>query len=348
MTDSNARKIYSLCGTEALLTAQPDLRQYLTGISTSFGYVITDKNGTSFYTDSRYIEGAKKALGGSGIKVELFKSPLTDYLKGYKEVAVPLSRITYPEYKRLCDANLKVMDSEKAFQTVMAIKQDYEIEAVKSACKITDEAFLALLPEIKEGISENDVAAELEYKMRKLGASGTSFSTIVAFGENTSVPHHETGNRKLKYGESVLIDFGCVKDGYCSDCTRTFLFGDNKDEEFKKVYNHVLKAHMLVKEQTREGMTGKQADAIARDYLKEYGLDIYFTHSLGHGIGINVHEFPAVSPRSEDILQNGMIFSDEPGVYFEGKFGIRIEDTITLQNGKVISLTDTDKNLIIL
>lgn len=348
MTANNARKIYSLCGAEAVLTSQPDLRQYLTGMSTSFGYVITDKEGTTFYTDPRYIEGARCALAGSGIRVELFKAPLSDLLKNYKEVAVPLSRTTYTEYKKLIDANLKVVDSENAFNQTMSVKQDYEIEAIMSACKAADNAFSALLPEIKEGMSENDVAAELEYKMRKEGASGTSFSTIVAFGENASVPHHETGLRKLKYGEEVLIDFGCVKGGYCSDCTRTFLFGDNKNDEFKKAYNHVLKAHMLVKEQAREGMTGAEIDAVARNYLKEHGLDKYFTHSLGHGIGINIHEYPFVSPNGKTPITDGMVFSDEPGVYFEGKFGIRIEDTVTLKDGKILSLTDTDKKLLIL
>jgi Xaa-Pro aminopeptidase len=185
--------------------------------------------------------------------------------------------------------------------------------------------------------------------MRKEGASGTSFDTIVAFGENSSVPHHETGERRLKFGDIVLIDFGCKYNGYCSDCTRTFLFGDDgKHEEFKKAYAHVLKAHMLVKEKLTPEMGCRQADGIAREYLKEQGLDKYFTHSLGHGIGINIHEYPTVSPKSDSILKNGMVFSDEPGVYLEGKFGIRIEDTITLKGGKVISLTDTDKNLIIL
>ena len=198
-------------------------------------------------------------------------------------------------------------------------------------------------------MTENEVAAELEYLMRKNGASGTSFDTIVAFGENSSVPHHETGLRKLNYGDIVLIDFGCKYNGYCSDCTRTFLFGDDKKhDDFKSAYEKVLEAHLIAKQKITNDITGKQADAYARDCLKKYGLDKYFTHSLGHGIGINIHEFPAISPKSEDTLLNGMVFSDEPGVYFEGKFGIRIEDSVMLDCGKVVSLTDSDKNLIIL
>jgi len=171
----------------------------------------------------------------------------------------------------------------------------------------------------------------------------------VAFGANSSVPHHETGLRKLKFGDIILLDFGCKFGGYCSDCTRTFLFGDDKKHQnFKTAYEHVLTAHMLVKERITDGMTGSEADAIARGYLKENGLDKFFSHSLGHGIGVNIHEFPRLSTRSEDILKNNMVFSDEPGVYFEGDFGIRIEDTVTLKDGRAVSLTNSDKKLIIL
>ncbi len=349
MKVTNAQKIFNAVGAQAVLTEQADLRQYLTGISTTFGYVLSDKNGNTFYTDSRYLEAATAALDGTDIKVKQFQSPLADLLKGYKEVAIPLSRTSYPEYERLEDLGLKIVDSEKAFIGAMSIKQQYELDLIKKACNVTDDAFNALLGRIKEGMSENEVAAELEYLMRKLGASGTSFDTIVAFGKNSSVPHHETGETKLKYGDIILIDFGCKVSGYCSDCTRTFLFGnDNKHGDFIKTYDHVLKAHMLVKEKVTDSMTGREADAVARDYLKNYGLDKYFTHSLGHGIGVNIHEYPYLSPKGENLLKNGMVFSDEPGVYFEGDFGIRIEDTVTLKDGKVISLTNSNKNLTVI
>ena len=349
MKTTNAQKIYKAVGAQAVLTEQADLRQYLTGISTTFGYVLSDKKGTTFYTDNRYLEAATSALEGTDIKVKNFEGSLENLLKGYKEVAIPLSQTYYPVYKKLTDLGLKVVDSTSAFVEAMSVKQPYEIDLIKKACKITDKAFVDLLPRIKEGMSENEVAAELEYLMRKYGASGTSFSTIVAFGKNSSIPHHETGEDKLKFGDIILIDYGCKVGGYCSDCTRTFLFGDdNKHEEFKKAYEYVLKAHMLVKENVTCGITGREADGFARDYLRMHGLDKYFTHTLGHGIGINVHENPSLSPKSLNILKDGMVFSDEPGVYFEGNFGIRIEDTVTLIGGKIESLTDSDKNLIII
>ena len=349
MAFDNTKKVFNAVGAEAVLTEQSDLRQYLTGLSTSFGYVLSDRNGTTFYTDTRYIEGATAALKGTDIQVKLYEGSLENLLKPYKEVAVPLKRTLYPDYLKLSGYNLKIIDSTAAFTEAMAVKEDYELDYIKKACEIADKAFVSLLPEIKEGMSENDVAAELEYLMRKYGASGTSFESIVAFGENSSVPHHETGARKLKFGDIILIDFGCRYNGYCSDCTRTFLFGDdNKHGEFKETYEKVLQAHMAVKEHVTAGITGREADEFARGLLRNHGLDKYFTHSLGHGIGVNVHEHPMLSPKSSDILKNNMVFSDEPGVYFEGKFGIRIEDTVTLKGGKVISLTDSDKKLTVI
>lgn len=349
MSFTNASKIYKLVGAEAVLTEAADLRKYLTGIPTSFGYVLSDKNGNIFYTDSRYLEAAQMALNGSEVAVKQFKAPLEDLLKPYKEVAVPIGRTLYPDYEKLKSLGLEIKDSLPAFTSAMSVKEEYELEFIRKACKIADRAFEGLLELIKEGMTENDVAALLEYLMRKFGASGTSFDTIVAFGENSSVPHHETGIRKLKFGDIILIDFGCKYGGYCSDCTRTMLFGDDGGhEEFKSAYAKVLEAHMLAKEKITCGMTGKQADAVARDCLKTYDLDKFFTHSLGHGIGINIHEYPFISPKGEDKLVNGMVFSDEPGVYFEGKFGIRIEDTVMLEKGRVTSLTDSNKKLIIL
>lgn len=347
----NARKIFNLAGAEATLTTQQDLRFYLTGFESSFGFVLTDADETLFYTDSRYFEAAKAALEGTDISVRLYggRKDLDGLLAKYKEVALPLENTLYPEYGKIAALGLEIKDSSPAFSKAMMIKSAAETDKIKTACEITDRAFLSLLPRIKEGMSENEVAAELEYLMRKYGASGTSFATIVGFGKNSSVPHHETGADKLKFGDIVLIDFGCKFGGYCSDCTRTLLFGDDgKHEEFKLTYNHVLNAHMRVKELLKSGDSGRVADGYARDYLREKGLDKYFTHTLGHGIGINVHEAPHVAPRSEDILQDGMVFSDEPGVYFEGLYGVRIEDTVTLRDGKVVSLTDSDKNLIIL
>lgn len=351
MVINNCGKVFAAVGAQALVTAQEDFRFYLTGFSSSFGVVITDKSETVFYTDKRYLEAAENALSESGITVKEYPRgvKLAQLLEHYEAVGMPLDRLSASEYLSLTSSGLKIVDSTPAFKTAMSVKSAEEIDNIKLACRATDLAFAELLPNIREGMSENEVAAALEYLMRKHGASGTSFDTICAFGANGSVPHHATGETKLKFGDAVLIDFGCKVNGYCSDCTRTFLFGDDgKHEEFKNYYQKVLTAHKLVKQHFRSGMTGSEGDAIARDYLAMYDLSKYFTHSLGHSLGINIHESPNLSPNDNNVFEDGMVFSDEPGIYIAGELGIRIEDTVMLSEGKVISLTDSDKNLIIL
>lgn len=351
MVNIAIKKVFEAAGADALVTTQSDLRFYLTGFQSSFGVVVADGEKTLFYTDARYLEAAEKSLKSKGITVLEYSrgTRLCELLKGYESLAVPLDRITANDYTAFTAAGYKLKDSTPAFEKAMAIKSAEELESIKLACNAADEAFYDLLPLIKEGMSENEVAALLEYLMRKHGASGTSFETICAFGANASVPHHQTGATKLKFGDAVLIDFGCKVNGYCSDCTRTFLFGDDRGhEEFKDLYEKVLCAHMLVKERFTAGMTGRQGDAIARDYLAKYGLAQYFSHTLGHSLGINIHESPNLSPRDESVFSNGMVFSDEPGIYIAGKLGIRIEDTVTLSGGKVVSLTDSDKKLTVL
>lgn len=350
MIIERSQKIFNACGADMLFVTAPDLMFYLTGFPGAEGCVTVDGNGTRLYTDARYSEAASRALDGSGIQV--CPPPAGGYIKlaeGASRLATALSRTTAEEYIALCNAAGEVTDCTSAFDEAMSVKDGGEIASIRKACEIADEAFTDLLGAFKEGMSENDAAAELEYLMRKYGASGTSFDTIVAFGEGSSVPHHRTGMRRLKFGDVILVDFGCKWGGYCSDCTRTLLFGDDRrHEEFKKAYGHVLKAHFAAKENITCGMTGREADETARKVLRESGLDKYFTHSLGHGIGINIHEYPYLAPRRENILKDGMVFSDEPGVYFEGSFGIRIEDSVMLEGGRVVSLTNTDKELLIL
>ena len=350
MIIERSQKIFNACGADMLFVTAPDLMFYLTGFPGAEGCVTVDGNGTRLYTDARYSEAASRALDGSGIQV--CPPPAGGYIKlaeGASRLAAALSRTTAEEYIALCKAAGEVTDCTSAFDEAMSVKDGGEIASIRKACEIADEAFTDLLGAFKEGMSENDAAAELEYLMRKYGASGTSFDTIVAFGEGSSVPHHQTGMRRLKFGDVILVDFGCKWGGYCSDCTRTLLFGDDRrHEEFKKAYGHVLKAHFAAKENITCGMTGREADETARKVLRESGLDKYFTHSLGHGIGINIHEYPYLAPRRENILKDGMVFSDEPGVYFEGSFGIRIEDSVMLEGGRVVSLTNTDKELLIL
>ena len=348
---TNGKKILQASNCEAVYTACEYMMRYITGFAAENGFVIVDKDGTTLYTDKRYIEAAEKLFQGTDVTPVLStKAEALKRLATYSSVGISFDQTSHSEFVTLENAGVKAVNIDKTFAEAMSVKNEWELSCIAKACEIAEDAFNLLLPEIKEGMTETEVAALLEYNMRKLGAQALAFDTIVAFGAHGSVPHHETGATKLKFGDAILIDFGCRVDGYCSDITRTFLFGDDgRHEDFKKAYAAVLGAHNLVQEKLTAGMTGIEGDAIARNYLEEKGYGKLFTHSLGHGIGLNVHEYPSVSPRGETKLENGMVFSDEPGVYEAGKYGIRIEDTVTLKNGKVQSfMSKTDKNLIIL
>lgn len=352
MDKNNAQRVFERVNAEAIFTSCNYLERYLTGFLIEDGFVVVDKNGTTMYTDSRYMESARKFFAGTGISVaEIGGENKPEFLlKKYARIAVPYAETNVTEYERLLSLGVELSDATPAFREAMTVKNEREIAAIQKACTIAENGLLKLLPEIKEGMTETEVAALLEYNMRTFGAYSTSFDTIVAFGANASVPHHETGNTTLRFGDEILIDFGCKVDGYCSDITRTFLFGDDgKHGEFKRIYQEVLTAHCKVIDEFKAGMTGKDGDGIARSYLESKGLAKYFTHSLGHGIGLNIHEEPRISSRSEQPITDGMVFSDEPGVYLEGELGIRIEDSVRMENGSVKSfMFKTDKNLIII
>ena len=332
MSEEEKRKIYREAGADALFVEADHLRRYLTGFYSTDGYVVLNGEGCFFFADPRYFEAAEKELRGSDITVVAgARKEALELVKDCKTLGVPYPFVTLSSAEDLRKAGFTLTDCMPALKKAMEVKTERELSLIQKACDVAEDALLNLLPEIKEGMTESEVAALLEYKMRQLGASGTSFETIVAFGV-------------------VLIDYGCKVEGYCSDCTRTFLFGDDgAHEEFKKVYEEVLKAHELVKTNVKAGMTGKEADEVARGSLRQAGLAEYFTHSLGHGIGLQIHEYPTLSPRGEEVLQDGMVFSDEPGVYPAGKFGVRIEDSCCMKGGKVHSfMHKTERKLIIL
>ncbi len=348
---TNGKRILEFCACEAVCASCEYLMRYITGFVAENGFVVVDKTGTTLYTDKRYIEAAEMTFKDTDVTPVLYaQAEVLARLKGYDSVGISFKETSHVEYLSMEKEGVKLVDIDEPLARAMSVKNEWELAHIQSACEIAEEAFLELLPSIQEGMTETEVAALLEYGMRKRGAEGLSFETIVAFGAHAAVPHHVTGQTKLCFGDEILIDFGCRVQGYCSDMTRTFLFGDDGNhEDFKRAYAHVLKAHELAKEHIVAGMTGKQADAIARDYLQAQGLGELFTHSLGHGIGLHVHEAPYLSPKREQILENGMVFSDEPGVYEAGKYGIRIEDTVRLEKGKTKSfMTKTDRALLIL
>lgn len=337
--------------TGALLITDRKTRKYFTGVDVAEGYVIKSSCATVCFADARYYYGVKDKLESAGVKAILFNGleTIKEYLKKerVKRIYLDYTKETVTDYTAYKKLGFKLLDGSTQIKNLRSIKTSSEIERIKRACVIAEKAYHTAIKEVKKGITENALKTRIEELMKEFGAEGTSFETIVAFGKNSAIPHYETGDTVLLDNTVILVDMGCTVDGYCSDLTRTAYFG-NPDEEFRKCYQAVLKANVLAEEQIGSGMNGKQADAIARSSLKGDGLDEYFTHSLGHGIGLDVHEYPTLSPKREDVLMDEMVFSIEPGVYLNEKFGIRIEDTVILENGKVKRLFTDDKNLIIL
>lgn len=325
-------------------------RRYFSGIDIAEGYMLFAYE-KYYFCDKRYFSALKDKLKNTDIKAKVFSSfsSIKEVLEeeGVKTVYIDYDATSLSLYKEYKGFNVKLKDGTESLKKIFSVKSGKEIKDIKKACQIAQKSFYNILPEIKPPITERELKDILESEMIKNGAEGTSFDTIVAFRENSAVPHHETGETQLKDNSVILIDFGCKINGYCSDITRTVFYGE-PDKEFLDNYNAVLSANIKAEEQITSGLIGKDADNIARSVLNEKGLGEYFTHSLGHGVGLNIHEKPFLSPKSEDILKNKTVFTVEPGVYFDGKYGIRIEDTVVLENGKVKRLFTDGKELIII
>lgn len=326
-------------------------RKYFSGIEVSEGVLLITPSGKTYLTDMRYYHAVEKLLKGSLIKravyngIESVKKALDD--EGVESVFIDYGKVTVKEYKEYLDLGYKVLDCASVFDSARAIKNQSEIESVVKACSIIQKVYYEGIKSIKAGITEKQLKKVFEDLMVEYGAEGPSFDTIVAFNENSAVPHHQTGESALIENSVVLVDMGCKVNGYCSDITRTAFFG-KPSKKFIDCYNAVLNANQIAIENIGEKTLTDKADAFARDYLKEQGVGEFFTHSLGHGVGLEIHEYPTLSPKKSQVLENGMVFTIEPGVYFAGEFGIRIEDVVMLKDGKTQRLYTDDKNLLIL
>lgn len=332
-----------------LITDRCD-RRYFSGVDVSEGFLLLSHY-PAYFTDARYYSMTVKKLKGSNITPVLYQGLTTikEYIKshGIKKLYVDFRNTTLKEFESYKSLKVKLLDCSEIFEKARADKSDEEILSISKACEITQKAYYLTLEKVKKGITEKALAEIMKKNMLKLGAEEESFETIVAFGKNSAVPHHETGEDKLTDNSVILIDTGCKVNGYCSDLTRTCFFG-KPTEKFIRCYNSVLKANTLANENITVGMKLKEADKIARDALKEEGLDEYFTHSLGHGVGLNVHEYPTVSPKGRGELYERCVFTIEPGVYIDGEFGIRIEDTVVIKDGKAKRLFTDDKKLLLI
>jgi len=225
------------------------------------------------------------------------------------------------------------------------IKTEEEIEKLKKASLLADACFEFICHRINIGMTENEIAKCMDDYMLSNGATALSFETIVGSGENSSKIHSTPTDRKIQYGDIILLDFGCVVEGYCSDISRTIFVGEIK-EEYKEIYQIVLEAQQKGIEKITNGMTSKEADLVCREVINNKGYD--FAHAVGHGVGTEVHEAPVISSKREDVLENNMVFTIEPGIYLENKFGVRIEDTVLLKDGKVEPLNHVTKEIVII
>ena len=334
----------------AMLLTDRITRKYLTGVDIAEGVLVVSDDMTTL-TDARYYSAAKITLNNAGIGAVLYKGfeSLKSFLetKNTKTLLIDYATTTVKEYNDYLSLGLKVKDCSKLLNKVIAIKTESELDKIKKACQIAQKAYYTAIKQVQEGMTELELKEIIENLYFELGADGIAFETIVAFGANGAVPHHETGQTQLTKNTPILIDMGCTVGGFCSDLTRMAFFGV-PSEKFINFYNAVLNANILAEQNITAGMSSKKADEIARNYLKGQKLDKYFTHSLGHGLGLNVHEYPTLSKKRNHKLEKGMVFTVEPGVYMDGEFGIRIEDSVLLTDSGVERLFDDDKELLIL
>lgn len=336
---------------DGALIVSPESRRYFTGFNASDGFLFITKSGSVFLTDSRYIEAAKNKI--ICCEVEEQKGKLMDYAKRFncKVLAVEADRLTVTQLKNLRKAlhgiKLTTVGTDKIIDSFRAVKNEAEIENICKAQRIAEAAFDHILGFIKVGVTEKEVALELDHYMLSHGADGLSFETIAISGANTSKPHGVPTDKKIEHGDFVTMDYGAVVNGYHSDMTRTVAVGAASDEQ-KKIYKIVFEAQLAVLRVLKNGVKCSDADKAARDVITEAGYGEYFRHSTGHGVGIEIHEKPFVSPKSTAMLRSGNVVTDEPGIYIPGKFGVRIEDMALITENGCKNLTKAPKELIII
>ena len=350
------KELSDSCNIEAILITDPYSLRYYTGFSGGEGVALYAGGEGILYVDSRYTEaaGIEAEESGSGFSVREFNhdAPLYQQLReqlnaagavtlGFEDRSMVCS--SFSKYSHELQVNLVPLEDK--LLKPREIKTEQELQLLRKAEEIGDLAFSHILNVLKPGITELDVAAELEYTMKKNGASGLSFDTIVASGFHSSMPHAVPTDKKLEDGDFVTMDFGCIYLGYCSDMTRTVVIGKASEEQ-KKVYQTVLTAQRLAMEGLRPGMICKDVDKIARDHIEDAGYGKYFGHGLGHSVGLYIHESPALNTRDDTILIPGMIETIEPGIYIPGFGGVRIEDMGVVTHTGYQSFAKSAKELI--
>ncbi|MDD3715709.1 MAG: aminopeptidase P family protein [Candidatus Marinimicrobia bacterium] len=337
---------------DAMLVRYASNLRYISGYSGSNGLALITRKDAFFLTDFRYKTQAEQEVTQMQLRVpreaDLFAALAeTAVLKAGMVCGFEGNRLSYESFTRLglLFPGTEFRDMSMLMETLAAVKEESEILDLEKAAGITDKAFMELLNEIKPGISERQLDAKLSYIMKSLGSERDSFDTIVASGVNGAKPHHKPGDKLLREGEFITIDFGAMYQGYHADVTRTVCLG-KADAKQKEIYDIVLQAQLKALAFIRAGITGKAADAVARDLIVQKGYGENFGHGLGHGLGYEIHAEPRLSPKYEEKLQVNQIVTVEPGIYIPGWGGVRIEDNVVVKEKDCRNLTTAPKNLL--
>ncbi|MBC8079589.1 MAG: aminopeptidase P family protein [Gorillibacterium sp.] len=351
MTNDRLKKLrdeMSLRNLEALLITNPINRRYIAGFTGTSGYVLVTSDHAWFLTDFRYMDQAAKQAVGFDIVEHLPKpmESIKDLLNGVRieKVAFEQNDLTYGSYLGYAAdlSGIELVPSSGLVEKLRMYKEDGEIVIMQEAADLADKTFSHILTCLKPGMTEKEVALEMEFFMRRNGATSPSFETIIATGERSALPHGVASDRVIQGDEFVKMDFGAYYNGYCSDLTRTVVLGKPTDKH-KEIYQIVLDAQLHCLENLKPGMTGREGDALARDIIVKAGYGDRFGHGTGHGLGMEIHEDPRLSKLCETVLEPGMVVTVEPGIYLPGFGGVRIEDDVLITEKGIRILTRSTK-----
>jgi len=341
---------------DALLISHPPNIRYLCGFSGSAGYLLVEEARSVFFTDTRYDTQAHEEVKAAKVVISR-KAPLksmADWIgirrkraRGW-DIGIEAEHFTLADRKRLNDqlsAGTRLRDAPTVVERMRMVKDSEELERIRAAVNLGAKLYDRALRFLRPGVKEIEMAAEMEYAARQAGAEEMSFPTIIASGARSALPHGRASEARIRPGGFVVCDFGVILRGYCSDQTRTVWVG-TPSREARRAYEGVREAQQAASDAVRPGVTAGEVDAAARKVLKKVGLGRYFTHSTGHGVGLEVHEPPRVAAGQKEVLHPGMVITIEPGVYFPGKWGVRIEDMVAVTASGRDVLTPTSKEFL--
>ena len=349
----NLRIKMKLKNTDAVLVTKRENYMYLSGFTGTSAVLFITEDRAVLLTDFRYVEqAAKQALEYEVIQYTgSYINELNELLKAERieRLSFEDGHLTFAEYGEYLE-KLKVSEFlplRGAVEELRRVKDESEIVMIKKAVSIADDVFTHILSFIKPGVAEVELAAEMEYFMKRQGAAGASFETIVASGKRASMPHGVASEKKIEAGDVITLDYGVLYNGYCSDITRTVFLG-KPDKDLEKIYKIVLEAQLKGLEAVNSDLTGKEVDSIVRNEIAAAGFGNNFGHGLGHGVGLEIHEEPTLSMRGYIELKDSMVVTIEPGIYVTGLGGVRIEDMVVVNGEAPHILTSATKEMIIL